>query len=495
MEQRPGKPVDAAVNLSAAERIFSLPVLLAAALAVVVYYLVPRSIADPDIWWHLRNAEYLVRTHSFIRRDMYSFTAFGAPWMNHEWLAELPFYFAWRWLGTAGLYAAVLCAVEAILFGVFYLALRSSGNTKSALLVAMVAAALSTVSYGPRTLLFGWVCLIVELLIFERMRRDEAAIWGLPVLFLVWVNTHGSWLIGMVLFFVFVVCGSLNFRMGFVENTAWPRATTRKLSIAYLLSLCALFINPYGWRLVAYPFNLAFHQKLNIANVEEWRSLDFHTPRGRILLVCLALLFLFQLIRPRKWRLWELAFAFIGIYSAFTYTRFLFLAGILVMPVLAKSIPWPEQRGAKRAKPLIHMAFLFLLACMVVGRSRDIAKTSATDEQHYPVQAQAFLSGFHPDGKVFNDYLWGGYLIWNDRQIPVFVDSRVDIFEYNGTFKDYLDIAHLHDSLALLNKHHIRYVLFEKDTPLVYMLKNTGAWKTDFEDQTSVLLERKASVE
>src|ERR1700758_5290172 len=65
----------------------------------IVFVLAHGSVADPDIWWHLHNADYLVHHHSFSRYDMYFFTVQGHPWMNHEWLAELPYYFAWRTLG------------------------------------------------------------------------------------------------------------------------------------------------------------------------------------------------------------------------------------------------------------------------------------------------------------------------------------------------------------------------------------------------------------
>jgi hypothetical protein len=91
---------------------------------------------------------------------------------------------------------------------------------------------------------------------------------------------------------------------------------------------------------------------------------------------------------------------------------------------------------------------------------------------------------------VLNDYLWGGYLIWNARQIPVFIDSRVDIFEYNGVFADYLDLIGLRNSLAVLDKYNIRYVLFRKDSPLAYLLMHTSGWKTRYTDSTAVLLER-----
>jgi hypothetical protein len=65
----------------------------------LVFILAHGKVADPDIWWHLHNAEYLIHHHSLPGSDMYSFTVLGYPWMNHEWLAELPYYFAWRVLG------------------------------------------------------------------------------------------------------------------------------------------------------------------------------------------------------------------------------------------------------------------------------------------------------------------------------------------------------------------------------------------------------------
>ena len=178
-----------------------------------------------------------------------------------------------------------------------------------------------------------------------------------------------------------------------------------------------------------------------------------------------------------------------GLYSAFTYSRFLFLAALLFMPSLAKSFasrPAAERRGLS---PLISVAFLFLVACAVVGKLRTPNQITTTNDARYPNKALAFLDNFHPDGNVFNEFTWGGFLIWHERQIPVFMDSRVDIFEYNGTFKDYLDIAHLQNSIALLNKHQIKYVLFPRDTQLITLLQATRDWKVDYQDDTTILLE------
>ncbi len=485
----------APAKLAILQRVLSFPALLAAATVTCVYMFVSRSMVDPDIWWHLRNAEYQLRTHSFIVKDMYSFTTPGVPWMNHEWIAELPFYLGWRVLGGRGLVLVTALAVECIFLGVYFLALRHNRNPKAASLVTIVAAFLSTVSFGPRTLLFGWIGLVAELLILDEFfrrspRTFRPVVWMLPILFMIWVNTHGSWLIGMVVLVSFLGCGCVRISAGAIESRGWTREQLRTLSLATAFSLASLFFNPYGWRLVAYPFNLAFHQRLNIANVEEWATLDFHAVRGHVLLVALTLVFFAQLFRSRKWAPYELAYVFIGTYSAFTYSRFLFLAAILIFPLIAQDLTWLPAYRPEQHHPRLNAAILCVLVAIIVSHLPSRAEKPTAADLAFPSGSARFLDNFHPEGRVLNDFLWGGYLEWHQRQIPVFIDSRVDIFEYAGVLKDYLDVTRLKDSLAILDKYRIRYVLFRPEAPLVYLLRHTHGWKVDYEDKSTVLLER-----
>ncbi len=482
---------------AALTRVLGFPTLLASIVAFCVNMLVSQEIVDPDIWWHLRNAGYQLQAHAFLHHDLYSFTTPGASWMNHEWLAELPFYAGWRLLGLRGLVLVTLITLEAIFLAVFYLAYRQADEIKPALPVALLAVFLSTISFGPRTLLFGWLCLLAELHVLQAFldrppRTQRKAAWLLPLLFLVWVNTHGSWLIGMVVLFAFASCGWARVQLGSVECAGWSREQRRTLLIAVSGSVAALFVNPYGWRLVFYPFNLAFRQKLNIANVEEWVSLDFHSPRGHVLLIALTLLFFAQLARREKrvWAPYELAYIAIGVYSAFTYSRFLFLAAILICPLLAKEIRGLGPYQAEKNKPWLNAGILCGLMIFAARQRQGQIETSGPNGRAFPEQALPYLRAFQPQGRVLNDYLWGGYLEFYTPHIPTFVDSRVDIFEYAGVFKDYLDVIRLKNSLGILDKYKIRYVLFQKDAPLVYLLQNTQAWKTDYEDGSTILLER-----
>ena len=96
---------------------------------------------------------------------------------------------------------------------------------------------------------------------------------------------------------------------------------------------------------------------------------------------------------------------------------------------------------------------------------------------------------------MLNFYLWGGYLGWNDRNVKVFVDSRVDIFEYAGVLQDYLDLLSLKQPKPLLDKYRIQYVLFPHAEPLTYVLEHDPEWKEIYRDEISVLFERTGAAE
>ena len=474
--------------------LLSFHAVLAGVLAVFIFALALRPMADPDIYWHLRNAEYLLHVHRWIRQDMYAYTTLGLPWINHEWLGELPFYFGWRLWGIHGLLGVTIAALEVIFFGVFYLGWLYCGHVKTAWAVTFCGVLLGTVSFGPRTLLFGWILLVVELIVLARFEKTRALsknsgriLWLLPPLFLLWVNVHGSWLIGLVILLVYFACGFLSFEAGSIITRPWHPYERRSLSRVALVCAAALFINPYGWRLVVYPFDLAFRQKLNIARVQEWQPLDLHSLRGRLLLFALVLAFISALVRRRSWKPYQLAFFLIGMYAAFMYSRFTFLAGILALPLLAEDLPWRYRKQQERRT--LHLALLCLI-CAIGVRTYFMRAATVTSTKDYPSQALPFLRGWQPQGRVFNDYLWGGYLEQQTPQIPVLVDSRSDLFEQRGVLTDYLNAIDLKNSLQVLDKYRIRYVLFEKNTPFVYMLRQSSAWRVEYEDETTILFER-----
>ena len=459
---------------------------------------------DPDIWWHMRNAESLLQHHQFPRIDTYSFTVAGHPWINHEWLSEIPYYFAYKWFGLVGLKTTCFLLFDAIMLFLLYLCFQESRNFKASVTVCYFATFLATVSFGPRTILFGYLYLVLLLIVLHRFRTSgRAPLWTVPILFLLWANTHGSWSLGLIIFFLFVAGGLVYGSWGRVEAVRWSPRQLRQLAMTGAASVAALFVNPFGWRLVYYPFDMAFKQNLNIAHVAEWVSVDFHEVRGKLVMLLILGLVAGVLFRNRRWNLSELLMLLFALYSGLTYIRFLVLLGIVAAPVLAKMLDFfPLYHPAAETPKVNGAVIVALLGLMVYFYPRE-STVRASLQETYPSGVLAYLNAHPPSGNVLNYYLWGGYLEWHEPSVKTFVDSRVDIFEYAGVFKDYLDLlgADLaqHRPDAILDKYQIRYVLFppaDSKNPLhtggnlVYTLQQDPHWKTIYKDNVSVLLER-----
>lgn len=449
---------------------------------------------DPDIWWHMRNAQVLFTTHHFIHRDLYSFTTLGQPWINPEWLAEVPFYLGWRLLGERGVFLVAVGAIELVIGGLFLLCYRRCSDVKSAFLATWIGILFATVNLGPRTILFGWICFLAMVLILDAFRKGRDYTWLLPPVFALWINLHGSWLIGFAFFGLFVASGLLQGSWGSINAVRWTPQQLRKLGMVGAASIAALFANPYGWRLVMYPTDMIFHQKLNIAVVQEWQSLDFQGFHGMLFFITVACMLLFTLAKRRTWPLQELLFLLLASYSALTHERFMFLAGIVLAPMISVELEGLvfDKYDPKKDKPLLNGLIMAAALLVVIFHIPTSAKLRAKVAESMPQGAVAELQRCCSQGRVLNDYAWGGYLIWNARNTPVFLDSRTDIFEYHGILLDDIRAITLRDSLAILDRYKIDSVLQQPDTGLVYLLKHSPGWRVQYEDSTAVLLVRSA---
>jgi hypothetical protein len=447
---------------------------------------------DPDLWWHLRNAQVLLTSHHFIRQDIYSFTTVGQPWINPEWLAEIPYYLAFRVFAERGVFLVMIFAVDLIIAGALLLCYRRSGQISASWLATWIAVLLAAINIGPRTILFGWLCFLAEMLLLDAFRRSRDRLWLLVPLFALWINLHGTWLIGYGFFVLFLASGLAEGSWGSIESVRWTPQQWRKLITVGTASLAALFLNPYGWRLVVYPFDLIFRQRLNVAVIDEWHSVDFQSYYGTVVFLMVAGIMLFTLAQRRSWLLSDVLFALAAFYAALTHKRFLFLAGIIVCPMLSIELashvfsPYDPKKD-KRWLNVAIMSVFYLFGIYHVPPSADL---HAAESRYFPAAALPDLTSHCTNRRVLNRYEWGGYLIWNAREIPVFLDSRTDIFEHHGVLLDYLKATGLNDSLAILDRYRIGCVLLDRNSELVYLLRHQSGWSVQHEGAVATLMLR-----
>src|SRR5438552_18863437 len=105
------------------------------------------------------------------------------------------------------------------------------------------------------------------LLILQRFALTRnATLWIIPPLFCLWINLHGSWLFGLIVLGVFILSGLVEGEWGIIAARRFTRPELEKLLAVAVATVGALFVNPFGYPLVWYPFALLFLLQATLNN-------------------------------------------------------------------------------------------------------------------------------------------------------------------------------------------------------------------------------------
>jgi len=476
-------------------RLISFPAFLAALLVAALFVPIRDFTLDPDVWWHLKVGQTILATHHWPTVDTYSFTAPGTPWMAYEWLGEILLAAAQRTWGLRGLFALDFGLGAAVLLALYAFATLRSHNSKSAFVACGVLLLLTAVSFSLRPQMFGYFFLIVTLIVLERFRQGRAGtLWLLPPLFLVWVNTHGSFVIGLFVFGVYALSGLVEIHWGGVESRRWTEGERIRLGAVLAVSLAALAITPYGTRIATYPLDMAFAQPINVANVQEWQPMPFNLLPGKLFLALLIGFVLAQLVLRPTWHAAELILFLVGLVAACMHVRFVLVFVPFCAPLFAVILArWVPPYEASKDKYVLNVLLIIAIAAGVVRFFPSEKQLASRVAEHWPVKAVNYLERHPSQQPMYNTYGYGGYLIYAlDGRNKVFIDGRGDLYERTGVFADYLSIARLApDALALLRLYNVRSCLLHRDEALATLLAASSGWQKVYADELSVLFVRK----
>ena len=445
--------------------IFSFPVMLGTFLVGTTFYAGRVFPVDPDMWWHVKTGQTIFATHHWPTVDAYSFTVHGQPWIAYEWLGDVVIGAVARIGGLRGLDALLIVLSAAVMIALYVFGTIRSGNSKAGFVAAAALISLATPSFNMRPQMLGY-------------------------LFLVWVNTHGSFIIGVGVIFVYLICGLKEFRVGGIEAKKWAPKQRVRLELVFLLCLAVLPITPYGTRLAVYPFDMAFSQPINVASVLEWQPMPFNLAAGKIFLVLVFGFFAAQIALSLKWRLEELTLFLGGVAMACVHLRFVLLFVPFFVPLLATvAAGWLPRYDATKNKYILNAVLMAGVITAMVHYFPSRAFLNEKVAERFPAKAVDYLLAHSVPGPMFNSYGFGGYLIWKGQK--VFIDGRGDLYERGGVFSDHLQVVWLKPAgLAVLRNYGIQSCLIERDSQLATLLKVSPEWRQLYSDSTSVLFVR-----
>ena len=490
----PSTAVSSSGTLSSAsstlQMIFSFPALLGVFLLGRVFYEARNFVVDPDLWWHVRVGQDILASGHWATVDPYSYTVAGNPWMAYEWFGDVIIGSAAKLGGIVGLALLLFLSASAVMLALYAYTTRRGGNCKAGFVVSIVLCSLAFATFNLRPQMFGYLFIVLTLIVLDRFRTGEyRALYILPPLFLVWVNTHGSWVIGLGIVLLFFFSGLIEFKLGNVESRKWSPEERVRLEVIFMLCLAAIPCTPYGTRLAAYPFTVASSLPLNVNNISEWLPMPFNIGGGKLFLAVVLAFFIAQLLMPLRLWLHDVILLFGGIVMACLHVRFLMLFVPFAAPVLAIVVArWMPPYDRK--KDLFFLNAALMTACVFgmvryFPSSADLEKIAA---KSFPVGAVAYLREHPAPQPMFNTYVYGGYLVGNLPGQKVFIDGRGDLYEDAGIFGEYLEVSNLKPgAFTVLRAHNIQSCLLDRKEPLATALGANPAWEMRYSDGVSAL--------
>jgi hypothetical protein len=410
------------------ERVLSALIYVGLLIAVVMPY------TDYDWGWHYRYGEYLVTHGHILRHDIYSWTMPGYEWVNHSWLYDPILYFLYNRISFFGL--AIAGATAGVL--VFYMCIRHAPLAfwqKAVLAVFFAALAKEALLQGLRTQVVGLVvlALFVELLYRERLGQ-RWVYWAFPCLFCLWTNLHGSFLLGLIVFGVYVM-GDLALLK--IRGTAIPRRWFM-FAASLLASVAASLVNPFtyhvyleAWRHFGNPM---------LPAVIEWVPPDFSEIVGVLFLGYTAVLAVGFVTRRKLSDVPTLVVALLTFYLAVSSRRHVPVFLVLTLPFAALVIASIRVRVAGLARTSLVVAAMIAVFGTAVffkwpayqALWRDPAQAYCSWGNHCSPGLVRFLIQHPPEGRGFNFYDWGGYLIGNGVPAKLFIDGRMHLWEQDS---------------------------------------------------------------
>ena len=475
--------------------LFSFASMLGMCLVARIFYALRSFYVDPDLWWHIKYGQSILLTHHWPTVEQYSFTVAGQHWLAYEWLGDVLLAATYQAGGLRGLGALLIVLGSLFALALYYYTAIRCGNPKAGFLATALLINLVN-GFNLRPQMLGFLYLILTLIVLERFSQGKrGAIWLLPLLMLVWVNTHGSWIFGLGTIGVYLASGLVTIHLGSLETKPWSVPERRALAIAFLLSSIATLITPYGAGLAKFPF-IVSSSPSGVANVQEWQSMVFNLPGDKLFLGLLFGFFLVQVLLRPKWCLRELSLFLFGTAMACFHVRFLSLFVPFFAPLFAVILAgWlPKYDRAKEVYAL-NAAIILGIVGAIAWYFPTRSDYSRLVEQNFPVAAVQYLNAHSVPGPMYNSYEFGGYLIWaRGPEHKVFIDGRTEVYERAGVFQDQIALVNLKPgSLAILQKYNIQSCLLAPAEALSTVLAELPDWRKVYEDGRAVLFVRRQS--
>lgn len=479
------------------------------ALFLMIFFSALRVPLDSDFFWHIHAGAVSIAQKSPVLIDLFSFTRFGATWINHSWLSEIVYYLIFQYFSYRGVMIFVAIIATLTMWLIFR---RMQGNALMRSFLIIFAMLISAVIWAPRPQMFSIFCFAILANLVEKYENSKEIKYAgyILLLFLVWSNLHAGFSIGIA-YMGLILAGKF---IDLLLARDQPNEKSRFLLILLgLIILCSLVVclNPNGLNVWKVQFDTVSISSLQNF-IDEWASPDFHQLTLQPYL-WVWILFVLLLAVSKNYLPFEsiIPIAFFGALGFIAKRNFAPFAVVIFSPLSELLIAFFNNRikdswiftkyktmiTIQNTEPkvivqkTINLIVIGVISIFVIGKIAYLGTAqiiNAYEANQYPISALNYLhSTGIPAGNVLNPYEWGGFIAWENPDIKIFVDGRTDLFG-DKIILDYIKMVNAQDGWEKsLADYQISWVFLKQGTPLLKELSIRG-WHSIYDDQQAAIL-------
>ena len=492
---------------------------------------------DPDFGWHYKYGEYFFQNGKLLKENIFSYTYPDYEWVSSYWIPQILIYISYHFLGNT-----VPAFLASLIFSVIlFLLLKNYSDDLFSISFVFLLIIFSLKSFviTVRPLYFSTLFLLLLMSILLKKNNNKNYI---PLIFLIWANTHADFLLG--LFVLGVYCTD-----NFLKITSAPSPNFKKITSPFknrvylttyfnslkkyfgeliknkntssilvnnfwilAASIVATLINPYGfklWAVLIKELNQPFR-----SFVREWlppQNINFLSSISNIF-ISMGLIFSILPYKntneEHRWNRFIIIFFYIlGIKSVYFSRISIISASFLVLKnieMIKKDVSPIIKNKLKNIPSFTPTVFLLFLSGFTTNvfvnnffLSLNLKEWSV--KKNYPYEAVSYIKSNPIEGNMLNDYSWGGYLIWQLPEYKTFIDGRMTAWRDDKKYlmEDYQKIFGDTDkNKALLDEYvesyDIGWILSRPDSNVIKFLKEnrSNEWEIVFEDGVSTILRK-----
>ena len=511
--------------------------------------------ADPDLGWYLKYGLYFFDKHEILKENIFSSQMANFKWVNHSWGTDLISYLTFDSFGFLGL--SILGAL--IITATFYFFAKATrlDNFEKALIFPFIIyflSSMNSVSFRGQLLSLMFLGILFYILtvttsrhsrpsishsrpsvipakagiginfngnrILDQVENDKV-IFTLPLLFLLWSNIHGQFILGLAVFALFL---GANFISQLLEKDHKNIIAILKENVGLIatfwLSVFAVLINPFG--IGVYMESIKHFNNPLSKNIVEWVGTQtLSTLWWHQVLVGIAMFFgLIYLVASQKLKnfLPEVLTTSLLYLISFSVRRFawpMYYFSISLLKPLAAYFK-PESRKYQQVSAAV-IFILYILGMFLIDnpikRIQNMSWLSYCQKYiHCSDTALDYLTVFDPEGlrpewanqlttppageagNLLTYYGWGGYMIWQYPQVKPSIDGRMTLWRDESNYSAFADYYAYEQNTSDIENSAYDTVLMYNQKPLynrLNQLVDQGKWQKVYEDKFAGVFVRK----